>query len=98
MCLSLLGAMLLATATRSADDAKGPKTVFSWLKVGQPVSLKEEGRAFTITFFEPELPQSHKIIEVGDNFIVVRDIVGINETTIPIYSLKSIVKVKTNAQ
>jgi hypothetical protein len=96
MCLGLLGALLVTTATRSAEDAKGSKGASSSLRVGQPVSLKDEGSAFTITFFDPDLPQSHKVIEIGDNFIVVRDIAEVTETTIPIYSVKSIVKVKAS--
>jgi regulator of RNase E activity RraA len=96
MCLCLLGALLVTTATRSAEDAKGAKGICSGLKVGQSVSLKDEGPAFTITFFEPDLPQSHKVIEIGDNFVVVRDIAGITETTVPVYSVKAIVKARTN--
>ena len=78
--------------------SKKPNGIFTGLRVGHSVSVKDEGSAFTITFFEPELQQSHKIIEIGDNFIVVRDIAEITETTIPIYSIKGIVKVRTKTQ
>jgi hypothetical protein len=96
MCLRLLGALLATATTRSAEDAKGSKGAFSSLRVGQSVSLKDEGTAFTITFFEPELPQSHKVVEIRDNFVVIRDIAEVTETTIPIYSVKAIVKVKAS--
>jgi hypothetical protein len=95
-CLGVLVTVLALSAAPGADETKKPKGVFSALKVGQSVSLKDEGSAFTLTVFEPDLPQSHKVIEVGDNFIVVRDIAGISDTTIPVFSLKSIVKVRTN--
>jgi hypothetical protein len=88
--------MLLFAVTLGADETKNPKGVFSALKVGQSVSLKDEGSAFTITFFEPDLPQSHKVIEIGDNFIVVRDIAEVTDTTILLYSVKAIVKVKAS--
>ncbi len=66
---------------------------------GRPVRvLKDEGSVFSITFFEPELPQSHKVVEIGDNFVVVRDIAEITETLIPVYAVKAIVKVKTKPQ
>jgi hypothetical protein len=97
-CLGVLVAVLAISAAPGADETRKPKGVFSALKVGQSVSLKDEGSAFTITHFEPDLPQSHKIIEIGDNFIVVRDIAEVTETTIPIYSIKAIVRVKTKAQ
>jgi hypothetical protein len=81
-----------------ADETKRPKGVFSALKVGQSVSLKDEGSAFTITFFDPDLQQSHKVIEIGSDYVVLRDIAEVTETTIPIYSVKAIIKVKTKAQ
>ena len=81
-----------------ADETKKPKGVFSALKVGQSVSLKDDGSAFTLTFFDPDLLQSHKIVEIGDNFVVLRDVAGVTETTIPIYSLKAVVKVRTKTQ
>ena len=62
------------------------------------MSLKDEGSAFTITFFEPDLQQSHKVVETGENFIVVRDIAGITDTLVPIFSIKGIVKVRTKSQ
>jgi hypothetical protein len=96
MLIGVTVVVLLIAMTLGADATKKPKGVFSALKVGQSVSLKDEGSAFTLTVFEPDLPQSHKVIEVGDNFIVVRDIAGISDTTIPVFSLKSIVKVGTN--
>jgi hypothetical protein len=88
--------VLLIAVTLGADETKNPKGVFSALKVGQSVSLKDEGSACTITLFEPEILQSHKVIEIGDNFIVVRDIAEITETVVPVYSIKSVVKVRAN--
>lgn len=93
--IGLVVIVALVAAALGADEARKPKGVFSALKVGQAVSLKDEGSAFTITFFEPELPQSHKVIEVGNDYIVVRDIAGISDTMVPIYSVKGIVKVRT---
>jgi hypothetical protein len=81
-----------------ADEGRKTKGIFSGLKVGQSVSLKDEGSAFTITFFDPDLQQSHKVIEIGSDYVVLRDIAEVTETTIPIYSVKAIIKVKTKAQ
>ena len=39
-----------------------------------------------------------QVVEVGSDYIVVRDIAEITDTLVPIYSIKSIVKVKTKAQ
>jgi hypothetical protein len=97
-CLVVLVAVLAFSAAPGADVTKRPQSILSGLKVGQSVSLKDEGSAYTITAFEPELPQSHKVMEVGSDYVVVRDIAQVTETTIPIYTVKSIVKVKTKAQ
>lgn len=88
--------VLLIAVALGADESKKPNGIFAAIRVGQSVSLKDEGRAYTITVFEPEIQQSHKIVEIGDNFIVVRDIAEVSETTVPVYSLKAIVKVRTN--
>jgi hypothetical protein len=74
----------------AADAPK--KTVFSSLKVGQQVGLKDHGAAFEISFLSEEIPQGHTVIEIGDDFVVLEDLAGVNQTTIPVYSLKAIVR------
>jgi hypothetical protein len=96
MWIGVTVVVLLIAVALGADETKTPKGVFAGLRVGQSVSLKDERSAFTLSVFEPDLPQSHKVIEIGDNFIVVRDIAEVTETTIPIYSFKAIVKVKAS--
>src|SRR5690606_1412240 len=91
-------AIIALAATIGADEPQKPSGVFSMLKVGQSVSLKDEGSAYTISFLDPEVPQSHKIAEIGDDFIVVEDLAGVTETAIPVYAVKSIVRVKTRAE
>jgi hypothetical protein len=97
--LLVLGVVVVVVAVAlRADEGQRPKGVFAALRLGQSVSIKDMGSAFSITVFDPELPQSHKVIEIGDNFIVVRDIAEVTDTTIPIYSVKAIVKVKASKQ
>ena len=91
--------VLVAVATAvEAQDAKKRKGVFSMLKVGQAVSLKDEESAYSISFIEPEVLLGHTVVEVGDDFVVVRDIAGITETTVSVYSVKSVEKVKTKLE
>jgi hypothetical protein len=94
--IGLVVVVVAVAVTLGADETRKPKGVFSGLRVGQSVSLKDEGAAFTITFFEPEILQSHKVIEVGNDYVVLRDIAEVSETTVPLYSIKGIVKVRTN--
>ena len=90
----LLGLMALASA-HSADEPQKPTGVYSSLKVGQHVTLKNEGTAFTISYFDEETPLAHKVVEVGTDFIVLQDAAGVAETTIPIYAVTAVVKVRT---
>ena len=81
-----------------ADEIKKPKGVFSSLKVGQSVTLKDEGTGFTLSFFDEELPLAHKVVEFGVDYVVVRDVVGVKESVIPVYAVKAIVKVRTKGK
>ena len=81
-----------------ADNARNPRGVFSMLKVGQAVSLKDEGSAYSISFLETEVPLGHTVIEIGDDYIVVRDIAGVKDVVVPVYAVKSVDKVRTKIE
>jgi hypothetical protein len=44
------------------------------------------------------MPLSHTVVEVGDDFIVVRDIAKVAETRIAIYAIKSVSQIRTKMQ
>jgi hypothetical protein len=90
----LLPVIAVVLLTIGATDVP-KKTVFSSLKVGQSVGLKDHGTAYEISFLSEELPQGHKVIEIGDDFIVLEDLAEVTQTTIPVYSLKAVVRLKT---
>jgi hypothetical protein len=92
----LAALVLLALSSSFAVEApKKPKGIFSSLKVGQPVTLTDHGAAFSISLLDEGLPLTHKVVEVGEDYVVVEDIAGVTEATLPIYSLKGIVKTRT---
>lgn len=91
--LGLMGVIGVAALTIGAADSPR-KSVFSELKVGQPVGLKDRGTAYEISVFEDNLPQSHNVVEIGENFIVLQDVAKVTKTTIPVYAIKSIVRLK----
>ena len=66
------------------------------LKPKQSVLMKEVGGRFTISTMD-DVPDtlSHKVIEVGSDFVTVEDITGIQQTRIPIFAITSIVRIKT---
>ena len=65
------------------------------LSKGQSVSLKEVSGRYQISTFDG-FPgaQSHKVLEVASDHIVVQDISGVAETHIPVFSIMSIVRMK----
>ncbi len=64
-------------------------------KIGESVTLKDHGTAYSISFMDDELPLTHTVVEVGEDYVVVRDLAGMTDTVVPVYSLKGIVKTKT---
>jgi hypothetical protein len=90
---------LVAIATAlGAQNAPKPKGIFSMLRVGQPVSLKDHGSAYSISFIEPEVPLGHTVVEIGVDYVILRDIAGVKEVVVPVYSLKAVVKLRTKLE
>ena len=83
---------VIAVMILTIGAAAPKKTVFSGLKIGQQVGLKDNGTAFEISFLTEEIPQGYKIIEIEDDYVVLEDLAGVTQTTIPVYSLKAIVR------
>ena len=75
--------------------APAKRTTFSDLKVGDNVGLKDLGERYQISVLDKGILQSHKIIEVGDDFIVLEDVAEVTRITIPVYAVKSVVRLKT---
>ena len=96
--LGVVLAVIAVSSLPGADEIKKPKGVFSSLKIGQHVTLKDEGTAFTISYFDQEMLLAHKVVEVESDHIVVRDLAGVTETTVPVYAVKGIVKVRVKGK
>ena len=86
-------ALALACLSPAANgQEKGRKGFLSVLKEGQAIVVKEVAGRYEITLMEG----GHKVIEVGPDYVVVEDIAGVTETRIPIFSIKSIARIKVN--
>jgi hypothetical protein len=86
---ALLVTALFSTATSQPTPAVR-RTVFSSLKVGQPVNLKDKGALFEISTIDESTPLSHKVVEVGDDFVVLRDEAGVVERCIPVTAVRAV--------
>ena len=98
--VGLLAAVTLALtlSTGASQPPVQKKTVFSSLKLGQSVALKDRGPAWEIHTTDEEAPLTHKLVEVGEGYIVVRDEVGAVETRIPVTAVRAVVHVRTKAK
>lgn len=94
--VALLAALLLTPLFAQQEAQPKLRGVFGNLKVGQAINVKETGERYLLTVIEGEskLPQPHKILEVEQEFVVVKDFTGLNETRIPITSVKAVVNFK----
>jgi hypothetical protein len=95
MTRSIIAVLLCATLALSPaanGQDKGRKGFLSVLKEGQGIVLKEAAGRYDITLMEG----GHKVIEVGPDYVVVEDVAGVTETRIPIFSIKSITRIKVN--
>lgn len=94
--VALLAALLLTPLLAQQEAQQKVSGVFGNLKVGQAINVKETGERYLLTVIEGEskLPQPHTILEVEQEFVVVKDFTGLNETRIPITSVKAVVHFK----
>ena len=96
--LAVIAVCLLALGSITTGQAPHqPRRDFlAVLKPKQSVLMKEVGGRFTISTMD-DMPDTltHKVVEVGADFVVVEDIVGVQQTRIPVYAITSIVRIKT---
>ena len=96
-CLSgsLVFGVLTMTSPGQERQERGKAGGGFWgtLRPGQPIQVKEAAGRFEIIQLQG-LQLGHKVIEVGNDCLVVEDIGGFTETRIPLTSIKSLVKVK----
>jgi hypothetical protein len=92
--LFLAAVAVAATFSTSSSQPPQPaakKTIFSTLKVGQTITLYSKGASWDIATLDT-VPDagSHKVIEINDDFIVLKDIIDVAEVRIPIFAVRSV--------
>jgi hypothetical protein len=92
--LPLVTAALLPPATSQSPPA-ARRTVFSTLKIGQPVTLKDRAGLYEVGTVDDGGTLTHKVAEVGDDYIAVRDEAGVTESRIPVTAVRAVVHVRT---
>jgi hypothetical protein len=73
--------------------------VLSVLAKDQLVNLKEVAGRYTIVVL-PKGPDTlmYKVVEVGQDFVVIEDAVGVTELRIPLWSIKEVQVLKVGGR
>lgn len=99
--VGLLATVTVALVVSSGASQPPPaprKSILSSLKVGQPVTLKEKGPGWEIGTTDEAGPLTHKVAEVHDDFIVLKDEAGAVESRIPVTAVRAVVHVRTKGK
>ena len=92
---ALLGWELAARAQPPAPQVGGG--VLGVLSRGQHVAVSENGARFEINAFVGSGNfMGSEVVDVGTDFVVVRDLTGVTETRIPITSIKAVITGRSN--
>jgi hypothetical protein len=97
LAAGLVVTVLLSTATSQPTPA-ARRTIFSTLKVGQAVTLKDKGGLYEIGTVDDAERLTHKVVEIGDDYIAVQDEVGVTDTRIPLTAVRAVVSVKIKSR
>jgi len=94
--VALIVAVLLTPLLAQQEAQPKVSGVFATLKAEQAINVKETGEKYLLTVIDGDskLPQPHTVLEVGQDFVVVKDFTGLNETRIPITSVKAVIHFK----
>ena len=93
--IAVLVLVTFSTVSKSDNDAKARRGLFTTLRVGQSANLKDVGTAYEISTFDNDLPLSHTVVEIGEDYLVMRDIANVIDTRIAIYAVKSVSHIRT---
>ena len=93
--LAVVVVVLVMFSTGAAPQKPQAQGVLAPLKVGQAVALQDHGGSYEIRLMDVDVPMSHTVVEVGQDYVVLKDIVEVAETRIPIYAIKAVVLLKT---
>ena len=86
---------LIFVGVVSAQAPETQRTNFlGFLKKGQKVGVKTIADRFQISIEDAVPENTHTILEVGSDFLLVDDLGSLTETRIPVYAIKAVVRHK----
>ena len=88
-------AVFVAIAIAADKPVQSKSRFLHGLAKGQSVLLKDLGTSYEIDLLPIDAAKlGQEVMEIGDDYVVIRDTTGFRETRVPVYSIKSIVKMK----
>jgi hypothetical protein len=87
----ILAALVAVAAAQTGEGRKFG--VLAPLQVGQMIALKEGADGYQISAVLG-VQQTHKVVEVGSDYVAVVEIGGLTETRIPVYSIRCVLRTR----
>ena len=87
--------LLIASAAASKPEAPPEKGLFATLKARDSVFLKDGGSSYVISTVDEPMPMTHEVVEIGRDYVVLKDLAGVVEVRIPVFSVKAVIHRKT---
>ena len=85
-----LALTVVVIAAIAAGAGTAPKPTFlDHLKPGQAVTLDEKDGRYEIGVM-PNQVLGFNVVEIGQDFVTLRDIAGVTDTIVPVYSIKAV--------
>ena len=91
---ALLAALWIISPARSQPQTPSKTTILSSLQPGQSVTVADKGSSVVISTIEGVESGTHTVIEIGDDFIGLRDASKITESRVPVHAIRAIVHIK----
>jgi hypothetical protein len=92
--LFAIGTIIVAAAVVACTAGLAPaerQGVLAALRLGQAVQVKDSGGSYEIGVLEKfDGTLGYKVMEIGADYVVCRDIADVTELRIPVYSVKSV--------
>lgn len=85
----------IAAITPGQQPSPQRRDFLSGLKVGQSVNVKEVSGRFVLSVIDDGPVLSHKVIEIGSDYVLLEDTVGVSEIRVPLYTIASFTRLKT---
>ena len=88
-------AVFVAMAIAADRPVQNKSRFLHGLTKGQSVLLKDLGTNYEIDLLPNDAAKlGQEVAEIGDDYVLIRDITGFRETRVPVNAIKAIVKMK----